>query len=68
MLQYACTVDHVVVMKVNMMMLNFNLLQLNLVQTLCDRHRILTENSWMCILNQYHKAIRLKSCTMMCQE
>ncbi len=30
---------------------------------LCDRHRILKENSWMCILHQHHKASGLKSYT-----
>ncbi len=34
----------------------------------CDRYRILKENSWICILHQYHKASRLKSYTMMCRK
>ncbi|MBL0687314.1 MAG: ABC transporter ATP-binding protein [Sulfurospirillum sp.] len=30
---------------------------------ICERHRTLKDNSWMCILHQYHKASRLKACT-----
>ncbi len=69
MFQYACTVAHVVwqsVMKVNMTKSHFNLLQLILVRILCDRS-YLKDNSWMCILHQYHKASRLKACTAMCR-
>ncbi len=39
-----------------------------IVRNLCDRHRILKDNSWMCILHQYHKASRLKASTMMCRD
>ncbi len=39
-----------------------------MVQNLCARHRILKDNSWMCILHQYHKASGLKACTEMCWE
>ncbi len=28
-------------------------------QHLCDRHHILKDNSWMCILHQYHKTAGL---------
>ncbi len=35
---------------------------------ICDRHRILKDKSWMCLLHQYHKASRLKPCTAMGQE
>ncbi len=38
-----------------------------MVQYHCDRRRILKENSWMCILHQYHNASILKVCTAMCQ-
>ncbi len=31
-----------------------------MVRNLCDRHHILKDNSWMCILHQYHKAIGLQ--------
>ncbi len=39
-----------------------------IVRNLCDRPRILKDNSWMCILHQYHNASGLKSCTAMCWE
>ncbi len=39
-----------------------------MVQHLCEKYRILKDNSWMCILHQYHKASGLKVCTAMCQE
>ncbi len=29
----------------------------------CDRHRILKDNIWMCILHQCHNASGLKACT-----
>ncbi len=38
-----------------------------MVRYRCDRHRILKENGWMCILHQYHKASGLKLYTMMCR-
>ncbi len=38
-------------------------------RNLCDRHCILKDNCWMCILHQYRKASSLKaSTTMMCQK
>ncbi len=39
-----------------------------MVWNLCNKHCILKDNSWMCILHQYHKASRLKSCIAMCWE
>ncbi len=38
-----------------------------MVQNICDRH-ILKDNSWMCILHQYHKVSGLKASTMMCRK
>ncbi len=38
-----------------------------MVRYRCDRHRILKENRWMCILHQYHKASGLKLYTLMCR-
>ncbi len=32
-----------------------------MVRNLCDRHCTVKDNSWMCILHQYHKASGLKS-------
>ncbi len=40
----------------------------HMVRNLCDRHHIFKDNSWMCILHQYHKASRRKSCIVMCRE
>ncbi len=39
-----------------------------MVRKFCDRHRILKDNSWMCILHQYHKVSRLKASITMCQK
>ncbi len=39
-----------------------------IVWNLCYRHHILKDNSWMCILHQYHKASGFKSCTAICLE
>ncbi len=39
-----------------------------MVRYRCDRHRILKENNWMCILHQYHTVSGLKSYTMMCRK
>ncbi len=39
-----------------------------MVRNLCDRYRILKDNSWMCILHQYYKTSRLKASTVMCRE
>ncbi len=69
MMQYTCTVDHMVLqraMKVNMMKSHFNLLQLILVRILWHTS-YLKDNSWMCILHQYHKVSGLKACTAMCR-
>ncbi len=71
MTEYAYADDHVVwqsATKINMMKSHFNLLQQIYFSTLifrnsCDKHRILKDNSWICILNQYHKASGLKLCT-----
>ncbi len=38
-----------------------------MVRYRCDRHHILKENPWMCLLHRYHKASRFKSYTMMCR-
>ncbi len=37
-----------------------------MVRNVYDRHRILKDNSWMCILHLYDKASGLKLCTAMC--
>ncbi len=52
-------------MEVNTMKSHFNLLQLILVRILCDRY--LKDNSWMCILHQYHNTSGLKAYTAMCR-
>ncbi len=39
-----------------------------MVRNLCDIHLIIKDICWMCILDQYHKASGLKSCTAMCRE
>ncbi len=64
---------HAQLTKINMTKSHFNLLQEIKFSTLMaqnhsDRHRILKDNSWMCILHQYHKASMLKACTAMCQK
>ncbi len=69
-MQYICADDHVVLqgaMKVNMTKSHFNLLQFYFGSNSLWQTSYLKDNSWMCILNQYHKASRLKVCTAMCR-
>ncbi len=58
--------------KINMTKSHFNCCSRFKFSTLmarnrCDRHIILKDNSWICILHQYHKANGLKACTAMCR-